>query len=97
MLIAESVPSQAEIEARLAALRDEPQGSIPATREMEARLAALQDRVPSSQTPQWVSAVALEDRDPATGPSRSPDASILYILQEYLVLLRPAARPGNQG
>uniref|UniRef100_A0A8D0NN89 Zinc finger FYVE-type containing 19 n=2 Tax=Sus scrofa TaxID=9823 RepID=A0A8D0NN89_PIG len=48
-----SVPSQAEIEARLAALRDEPQGSIPATREMEARLAALQDRVPSSQTPQW--------------------------------------------
>ncbi|XP_062944863.1 abscission/NoCut checkpoint regulator [Cynocephalus volans] len=41
-----SVPSQAEIEARLAALRDEPQGSIPSTQEMERRLAALQGRVP---------------------------------------------------
>uniref|UniRef100_A0A8C5XQ28 Abscission/NoCut checkpoint regulator n=1 Tax=Microcebus murinus TaxID=30608 RepID=A0A8C5XQ28_MICMU len=46
------VPSQAEIEARLAALKDELQGSIPSTQEMEARLAALQDRVPPSQTPQ---------------------------------------------
>uniref|UniRef100_A0A8C9ASS4 Abscission/NoCut checkpoint regulator n=1 Tax=Prolemur simus TaxID=1328070 RepID=A0A8C9ASS4_PROSS len=46
------VASQAEIEARLAALKDEPQGSIPSTQEMEARLAALQDRVPPSQTPQ---------------------------------------------
>eukprot|EP00069_Balaena_mysticetus_P015166 bmy_09178T0 len=47
-----SVPSQAEIEARLVALRDAPQGSIPSTQEMEARLAALQGRVPPSQTPQ---------------------------------------------
>ncbi|XP_045864822.1 abscission/NoCut checkpoint regulator isoform X2 [Meles meles] len=47
-----SVASQAEIEARLAALRDEPRGSIPSTEEMEARLAALQGRVPPSQTPQ---------------------------------------------
>ncbi|XP_016075907.1 PREDICTED: abscission/NoCut checkpoint regulator isoform X2 [Miniopterus natalensis] len=49
-----SVPSQAEIEARLAALRGEPQGSIPSTQEMEARLAALQGRVPPSQTPKLV-------------------------------------------
>lgn len=48
--------SQAEIEARLAALRKETQGSIPSTQEMEARLAALQGRVPPSQTSQVVSA-----------------------------------------
>ncbi|XP_016007722.1 abscission/NoCut checkpoint regulator isoform X2 [Rousettus aegyptiacus] len=48
------VPSQAEIEARLAALRDEPQGSIPSTQDVEARLAALQGRAPPSQTPKPV-------------------------------------------
>lgn len=62
MPIAESVPSQAEIEARLAALRGETQSSIPSTQEMEARLATLQGRVPPSQTPQPVSAVAWEGR-----------------------------------
>ncbi|XP_008070917.2 abscission/NoCut checkpoint regulator isoform X2 [Carlito syrichta] len=46
------MPSQAEIETRLAALKDEPQGSIPSTQEMEVRLAALQGRVLPSQTPQ---------------------------------------------
>ncbi|XP_020864888.1 abscission/NoCut checkpoint regulator isoform X4 [Phascolarctos cinereus] len=43
------VASQAEIEARLAALRDEPRGPIPSTKEMEDRLAVLQGRVPPSQ------------------------------------------------
>ncbi|KAM6202160.1 abscission/NoCut checkpoint regulator isoform 3-T3 [Rhynchocyon petersi] len=46
-----AVPSQAEIEARLAALRDDPQGSIPSPQEMEARLAILQGRAPPFQTP----------------------------------------------
>ncbi|XP_044518140.1 abscission/NoCut checkpoint regulator [Gracilinanus agilis] len=48
------VPSQAEIEARLAALRNDPQGPIPSTEEMEDRLAALQGRVPPSQAPRLV-------------------------------------------
>ncbi|KAM9065348.1 abscission/NoCut checkpoint regulator isoform X1 [Sarcophilus harrisii] len=48
------VPSQAEIEARLAALRDEPRGPIPSTEEMEDRLAVLQGRVPPSQAPRPV-------------------------------------------
>lgn len=47
-----SVPSLAEIEARLAALRDEPQRPIPSTQEMEARLAALQGRSLPAQTSQ---------------------------------------------
>lgn len=59
--IAESVPSQAEIEARLAALKDEVQGSIPSTQEMENRLAALQGRAPPSHV-RPVSVMAWERR-----------------------------------
>ncbi|XP_016283623.2 abscission/NoCut checkpoint regulator isoform X3 [Monodelphis domestica] len=47
-------PSQAEIEARLAALRNDPPGPIPSTEEMEDRLAVLQGRVPPSQAPRLV-------------------------------------------
>ncbi|XP_078304624.1 abscission/NoCut checkpoint regulator [Panthera onca] len=64
-----SVASQAEIEARLAALRKETQGSIPSTQEMEARLAALQGRVPPSQTSQ----VAHQPPDTRTQAQQAQD------------------------
>lgn len=98
MPFAESVPSQAEIEARLAALRDAPQGPVPSTQEMVARLAVLQGRVPSSQGPQLVSAVTVEGW--RSWGEDSAEAQIHVCLdtsQEYLLLLRPAARPRNQG
>ncbi|XP_066494433.1 abscission/NoCut checkpoint regulator [Tiliqua scincoides] len=49
-----SIPSQAEIELRLAALKDDPAKPIPSTREMEDRLAALQGRAPPSTAPRMV-------------------------------------------
>ncbi|NXO75106.1 ANCHR regulator, partial [Sitta europaea] len=49
-----SIPTQAEIEARLAALKEDGRGAVPSTREMEDRLAVLQGRDPPSQAPRPV-------------------------------------------
>uniref|UniRef100_A0A8C0BFU7 Zinc finger FYVE-type containing 19 n=1 Tax=Buteo japonicus TaxID=224669 RepID=A0A8C0BFU7_9AVES len=49
-----SIPTQAEIEARLAALKEDCWGPVPSTQEMEDRLAALQGRDPPSQAPRPV-------------------------------------------
>ncbi|NXH74858.1 ANCHR regulator, partial [Hydrobates tethys] len=49
-----SIPTQAEIEARLAALKEDCRGPVPSTQEMEDRLAVLQGRGPPSQAPRPV-------------------------------------------
>ncbi|XP_039923567.1 abscission/NoCut checkpoint regulator [Hirundo rustica] len=49
-----SIPTQAEIEARLAALKEDDRRPVPSTQEMEDRLAVLQGRDPPSQAPRPV-------------------------------------------
>ncbi|KFV54642.1 Zinc finger FYVE domain-containing protein 19, partial [Tyto alba] len=49
-----SIPTQAEIEARLAALKEDCRGPVPSTQEMEDRLAVLQGRAPPSLAPRPV-------------------------------------------
>ncbi|XP_028940008.1 abscission/NoCut checkpoint regulator, partial [Antrostomus carolinensis] len=49
-----SVPTQAEIEARLAALKEDCPGPVPSAQEVEDRLAVLQGRDPPSQAPRPV-------------------------------------------
>ncbi|XP_010007786.1 PREDICTED: abscission/NoCut checkpoint regulator [Nestor notabilis] len=49
-----SIPTQAEIEARLAALKEDCRRPVPSTQEMEDRLAVLQGRNPPSQAPRPV-------------------------------------------
>ncbi|NWT30054.1 ANCHR regulator, partial [Cardinalis cardinalis] len=49
-----SIPTQAEIEARLAALKEDGRRPVPSTQEMEDRLAVLQGRDPPSQAPRPV-------------------------------------------
>ncbi|XP_071600845.1 abscission/NoCut checkpoint regulator [Heliangelus exortis] len=49
-----SIPTQAEIEARLAALKEDSWGPVPSTQEMEDRLAVLQGRDPPSLAPRPV-------------------------------------------
>ncbi|NXL89334.1 ANCHR regulator, partial [Alectura lathami] len=49
-----SIPSQAEIEARLAALKEDYRGPVPSIQDMEDRVAVLQGRDPPSQAPRPV-------------------------------------------
>ncbi|XP_020031673.1 abscission/NoCut checkpoint regulator isoform X1 [Castor canadensis] len=90
-----SVLSQAEIEARLAALKAESQGSIPSMQEIETRLAALQGRAPPSQTCR----LAPQTPDNRTMAQQTQDLltelTAEVAIDESLESERPAASPQN--
>ncbi|NXD59309.1 ANCHR regulator, partial [Corvus moneduloides] len=90
-----SIPTQAEIEARLAALKEDGRGPVPSTQEMEDRLAVLQGRDPPSQAPRPV------HQPPDTRSLVQQTDDLLTQLSEEVAIdehYRPGVQPqGIQG